>query len=285
MTAPGSLELPLPLQPLRLRCFEYQGRVKGGRTASHRVVARGEDGRAVNLVLKLREPGPPEGDGHYRGTSLAAELVCAILARACGLAVPDYAIAEVSPIFVGGIPIHAQDAHELLQRNAGPNFGSVRLQPQPLTWDPDCRLTSLELRQKLDDVISFDSAVMNGDRKRENPNLLWDGGSTVHVIDHGLACMAYIWPPAIRASSPLLPDPEVQKHCSYTFLRGQACTFDQVGTRWAIVASDRFWASVRAVVPPEWERRPGDLDAMFDFLASRVTRTGAITSELRRIVR
>src|SRR5690348_3944894 len=75
---PHAMTLPSYLLPLELTCFEYRGRMRAGMTQSHKVVARDARGRAVNIVLKLRDPGTPRG--HFGPTSLATELLVAVLA-------------------------------------------------------------------------------------------------------------------------------------------------------------------------------------------------------------
>jgi hypothetical protein len=136
----------------------------------------------------------------------------------------------------------------------------------------------------LDDVLTFDASVVNGDRKAQNPNLLWDGAENVYVIDHGLACPAYLWSDAERASSPLMPDAEVQKHSSYRFLRNKGSLYDRVPGHWEPTFDSDFWRDLRAVVPSTWETKPGELDKIFSFLEARSTRFPVITRDLRRIM-
>jgi hypothetical protein len=137
----------------------------------------------------------------------------------------------------------------------------------------------------MDNVIAFDSAGLNGDRKSTNPNLLWDGAEKVHVIDHGLACPVYLWPPASRVPSPLFPDDQIQKHSAHDFLSGRGCTYEQLVTRWRNTVTPEFLAAVRATIPQQWERQSGDLDAIFTLLQDRHARLLEITTQLRRLLK
>jgi hypothetical protein len=83
--------------PFLLQSVELRERTEGGRTRPWIVVAEDEEGDRRKVVLKLRRPGPPVGDGHYGGTSLACELICSAIARLVGLRVPNYAVVSVSP--------------------------------------------------------------------------------------------------------------------------------------------------------------------------------------------
>lgn len=283
MTAPNTPvpSLVEPLCPLRLTCFEYRGRIGSGMTDSHYATARTTEGRSVEVILKLREPGPPISQGHYGGTSLACELIFAVFARALGLNVPDYGIVQIGSIFANGV--RDDNVRNLLVRNLGPNFASVRLRPSPGKWNPSHPTPNAELRAALEAVLCFDAAVLNGDRKARNPNLLWDGRDTVHVIDHGLACPIYL-SPAHLPGNPLFPDPEICAHSAFNYLHGNSRRYEALLNGWATVANTHFWRALEGVIPPQWERQAGDLRSIFDFLVGRNPRFPDISAQLRRLV-
>ncbi|MGH9883970.1 MAG: HipA family kinase, partial [bacterium] len=139
-----------------------------------------------------------------------------------GLAVPDYGVAEVDRRFADSVSDEA--IRSILVRNIGLNFASVVV-PGCLTWNPRQKTGSSQLESAVDDVISFDAAIVNGDRKESNPNLLWNGADVVHVIDHGLACPVHRWDDTTIEESPLLPDSEIQEHSCYRYLFGKARPF------------------------------------------------------------
>jgi hypothetical protein len=88
------------------------------------MAARDADGQALEIVLKVREPAAR--NGHFGATSLACELICAVLARSLRLSVPDYFIVEVPRSLPQYIP--SDSARRLLQNNQGLNFGTQYLE-------------------------------------------------------------------------------------------------------------------------------------------------------------
>lgn len=162
--------------PDNLDCFEYRVRLKGGTTRPHLVVGRDGSGRNVPVVLKLKDPGV--SDGHYGGSSLAAELICSLIASEVGLWTPTPYIARVSNEFAENCP--DGNVRALFLRNVGLNFACEYLE-DCLAWSDPRTSVSEELRQQLEDLLSFDAAVINGDRKAEKPNLLRRGDTLVAI--------------------------------------------------------------------------------------------------------
>jgi hypothetical protein len=99
--------------PLNLSCFEYRRHLKGGVTNPLLVAARDASGESVEVVLKVRKP--ESRAGHFGATSLACELICAILARSIELSVPDYAVVEVPRELISAIPY--ETARRVLANN------------------------------------------------------------------------------------------------------------------------------------------------------------------------
>lgn len=249
----------------------------GGNSQPLLVLAREDDGTTGRIVLKLRAPA--SDSGHEGATSLACELICSILARAAGLSVPDYGIALVTQEFAESIP--DRRIRELLLRNVGPNFGSIFM-PGLALWMPTYHARG-ELLDRLDGVLTFDATVINGDRTRAKPNLLWSGND-VFLIDHSLALPVHAWSDDEIQESPLFPERNVKKHATYPPLHELGQLFQQVldafrSLPWQDVDTLRTW------IPPEWERTRGDIDRIFAFLRSRDGRSNAITMDLRRIVK
>lgn len=88
--------------PERLFAFEFRRRLSGGVTRPALVVATDEDGTEVEIVVKCRRP--DVRDGHFGPTSLACELICAVLARGMGISVPDYYVVEISSQLAKSVP-------------------------------------------------------------------------------------------------------------------------------------------------------------------------------------
>lgn len=191
------------IKPPSLTCVEVRKPLAGG--TSHPLLALAADRRGTlhRIVLKLRHPMVQAGHPHFGGTSLACELVCAVVARAIGLAVPDYFIVELAPGLADAAP--DRDLQDLLRRNPGQHFGSLFL--EGIAEGPPGRGASIAVREMLEDVLSFDSTVINGDRKEAKPNLLRQG-DRLFVIDHALAIPVHRWSPSQIDDSPLFRNRE-----------------------------------------------------------------------------
>ncbi len=270
------------MPPLKLTCFEYRRRLDGGVTRPLLMAAVDNSGKEYQVVLKVRQP--DVRDGHFEATSLACELICAMLARAGGLAVPDYAIVEV-PAALLQYPQAVPDerVRHLLKANLGPNFGTIYHEAAH-TWHPSrAALITTELLGVLTDVLTFDATVINGDRTGTKPNLLWNGKQAL-LIDHSYALPIHTADEATLASSPLFPESSVRAHCTFDILTGRGSAFDRLLTTWQAAVSDGDLQQLRGVIPASWERRTGDLDKIFRFLMARPARFADIHTDLKRIV-
>jgi hypothetical protein len=163
---------------------------------------------ATRYVTPLREggslPGLMEADdlGTYvvkwraagQGVNvLVAEVVCAELARALGLPVPNLVTVDVAPELAVGEP--DVEVQELLQRSAGRNLGLDYL-PGALDFEAGADGVDPGLAGR---VLWFDALVGNVDRSWRNPNMLfWHG--RLQLIDHGAALtFHHNWPGAAAA--------------------------------------------------------------------------------------
>jgi hypothetical protein len=240
-----------------------------------------EQGFRRKVVLKLRKPESSVGDGHWEGTSLACELACSMMARAIGLGVPDYYIVNVSRDLLSCLP--DRQVRDLLSRNLGENYGSEYKESMGL-WDPDTRKRAPALLQRLEDVLSFDAAVINGDRKHEKPNLLWRKDEML-LIDHSLALPVHLWDDATIAESPLFPRDEIRQHCAFQAMRARRRVFERVYGSWNVDLDDTEIAAIRNAIPASWERQTGDLDKIFRFLSDRPGRFLEMSADLREVTR
>ncbi len=97
---------------------------------------------------------------------------------------------NLSPGFLAGAPKEAKD---LISRSLGLNFGSVAVGAGFRTMPAEPQLPG-PLRKVAAEIFAFDILMQNFDRKRDNPNLLWDGKSIV-LIDHESALHSVLtWP-------------------------------------------------------------------------------------------
>lgn len=237
------------------------------------------------VVLKLRNPnvnGRQSGQADYGATSLACELICAAIARSIGLPVPDYYIVDVLPAFADSVPDPTVRAR--LRANLGPNFGCTYHRGKA-DWRPGLvsRATSA-LCEQLEDVLAFDGAVINVDRRQEKPNLLWLGTQGILLIDHSLALG--VFSPIISATgggSHEFTQQTVQRHCSYLYARRDSRRFDRVCGRWVESITEEDIDSLFDVIPLLWQRGTTDLESIRTFLLDRQGNISLVAESLIRL--
>ena len=254
--------------------------MEGGNTKPRLVVAADDYGQTRQVVLKLRHPTTSVGEGHYAGTSLACELICAVLARAIGLKVPDYAIVEVTQDFAD--LTRGDEVHNLFLNNIGPNFGSVYHNSFAL-WSRMSHKPSQVVIEQLEDILSFDSIVINGDRQISKPNLLYHGDEFL-MIDHSLALPVHLWDQQALADSPLFPKEHIEKHCARSSLMYQGCSYRRVFDNWQERINSQELEELRKMLPAIWERRAGDIDKIFRFLHGRTRRFADMSDSLMGVL-
>jgi hypothetical protein len=240
--------------------------------------------RATRYVTPLREGGSLPGLmeaadlGTYvvkfRGAgqgpkALVAEVICAELAAAAGLAVPRWALVEVPAALAPAEP--DEEVQHLLRASTGLNLG-IDFLPGALDVGPRPALAP-ELAGR---IIWFDALVGNMDRSWRNPNmLLWH--RALHLIDHGAALtFHHAWS----------ADPEVRAGQVQRFATSAYAVADHALVECApdLGVADRRMAAVDwadaihgavAAVPEEWlDDEPGGPDgaraAYREFLLARV---------------
>ena len=266
------LRIAVVLQaPTKWVCFEYRLRLQGG-CRPPVVVARDEKGATRAFVLKVREPGESVHD--VGPTALACELICSAIARDLGLTVPDYAIVEMPEAFVNGCPADTATV-ELLRGNTGPNFGSAFIEQATAYRKLSGSAQGLSLLAKFEDLIAFDSAVLNADRKRgANPNLLRVGDELI-LIDHSLA---------LPDQQPdMLSQESIEEHCAAESLIRKRLEYVSLLGTWRQRITPQL-SLLRSWIPPEWETDAGDLERIFQFLSNRPLRFTAITRMLSTVL-
>ena len=151
---------------------------------------------ATRYVTPLREggslPAIVEGDdaglyvakfkGAGQGTRvLVAEIICATLAEALGLKVPERVGTEVTVELGRNEPM--TEIRELLAKSIGLNIALDYL-PGSITFDPVAGPPPDETTASR--IVWLDALIMNVDRTAKNPNLLcWH--KSLYLIDHGAA--------------------------------------------------------------------------------------------------
>lgn len=149
-----------------------------------RLTCRRANGQQIEVFIKFAG-GVRD---HYFG--LCAEVLCSLIARQLGFSTPDPYIVNLSPEFLAGAP---QNAKDLISRSLGLNFGTVAVGSGYGVMPPDARLPQ-DLRKTAAEIFAFDILIQNFDRKRDNPNLLWNRKRIV-LIDHESALSSILkWP-------------------------------------------------------------------------------------------
>lgn len=268
--------------PLRLVAFEYRKSMEGGNTKPRLVAALDNSDHTMNVVLKLRLPTTSVGvrEGHYAGTSLACELICAVLARTIGFKVPDYAIVDITRDFANSI--HDDSTRSLFLKNIGLNFGSMYHQSFAL-WPPRSDKLSQEVIDQLEDVLTFDGIVMNGDRQISKPNLLYRGNELL-LIDHSLALPVHLWDQQTLAISPPFPEEHIKNHCASQHLMRQGRSFRRVFDTWQEMINTQALVQLREMLPASWEHKPGDIDKIFAFLNRRNLHFAELSNSLTGVL-
>jgi hypothetical protein len=232
---------------------------------------------ATRYVTPLREggslPGLMEADDlgtyvvkfHGAGQgpkALAAEVICAGLAAALELPVPDLVTVELDPVLAANEP--DEEVQALLRSSPGSNLG-VDFLPGALDLDPEAFQVSAEFAGR---VLWFDALVGNVDRSWRNPNLLfWHGRP--YLIDHGATLtFAHNWTGA-DVTRPYDATQHVLIGCAPDLTAAEAESAPRITPavlRQAVAAVPAGWL---AVEPPF-----ADLDAV---------RGGYVTALLRRL--
>ena len=209
---------------------------------------------ATRYVTPLREggslPGLMEADdlgtyvvkftGAGQGRkALIAEIVCAGLARALGLPVPEVVLVEVDPLLGRSEP--DEEVQDLLRASGGLNLGMDFL-PGSLGFDPLAHEIDPLLASR---ILWFDALVSNVDRSWRNPNLLmWH--RDLQLIDHG-ACLIFhhAWS---RAAGAVARPYDVAGHV----LSDRATAREQADADLAPLVTADLLTGVLARVPDSW---------------------------------
>jgi hypothetical protein len=171
--------------------------------------------------------------------ALVAEVICAGLARACGLAVPELVTVELDPALAPGEP--DQEIQDLLRASGGLNLG-VDFLPGALDFEAGAARVDGALAGR---IVWFDALVSNADRSWRNPNmLLWHG--TLYLIDHGATLtFQHRWASAGQAAARPY---DISEHA----LLGCGALIEDADAELAPRLTDDVLHSAVAEVPAEW---------------------------------
>ena len=231
-------------------------------------------------VVKLTRP----HTGRDFRTRMACELIGAMLGKALGLNVPQYAVVHVSQGFVDSVP--DDDAKQRLSRNVGMQFGTVYLENVD-TWRPSPSDKPQTVFEQLTQILEYDSTLLNGDRTSNRSNLLIQGSHCI-PIDHEDTLRVYRMDDTEYEAfldEPLMDDGDLRNHAVYEELQPKEPAFGQVAKQWRDIPIREKLDSIRDHVPSHWESEEGDLERIFDFVHRRAEHLQAIIYQLHRVVR
>jgi hypothetical protein len=230
---------------------------------------------ATRYVTALREggslPGLMEADdlgtyvvkftGAGQGRkALIAEIICARLAGALGLAVPDLVLIDVDPVLATNEP--DDEVQALLRNSAGRNLG-IDFLPGAVDLDADAFDVDSGYAGR---VLWFDALIGNVDRTWRNPNMLfWH--ARPYLIDHGAALtFHHSW------TSPVRPY-DAGEHALIT----RSPDVDAADAALAPLVTAATLTAATAEVPDEWledfdypdEQRRAYVDSLLARLGAR----------------
>lgn len=274
--------------PLRYKAFEFRQRLGGGTTRPLLIVAKDEEENECKIVLKVKKPDKRSGNrSNFGATSLACELICSVIAKHLGFSVPEYGIVEIRKNFAESV--YNEETRKLLLENIGENFATAFYSPAT-SWEPSREENpSFEIMKYMENVLTFDSAILNGDRTSGNANILKVGGKHF-LIDHSIALPVCRWEHSDIVASPLFPDKKVAEHCTFKPLQSfrksdpNFIPFENLFINWQDRITDSEWKEIKGLIPSSWEQNRGEVDKIFEFLQNRSLKFGNISESLRSIV-
>ena len=259
--------------PLQLNAMEYIGEMSSGVTRAKLIWAFDKHQQPKQIVLKLNNPNARMQGAHYKDTSLACELICAVIARALDLNVQDYAVIKVTKDFAESVRNKNPLVSGLLLQNIGEHFGSVH-NKSLREWSPRKYIDSQEIINQFEDILTFDAVIMNPDRREGNPNLMYDRNLIV-PIDHSLALIKYLSNPMsfnstiLTPPEPLLSQNTIEQHCAYLQLKQKGCLYKRLLAKWQERINRHKLNELRKMLPRSWNNNQDHIDMIFSFLENR----------------
>lgn len=215
-----------------------------------------------------------------RETSLAMEMVSVLLAGDLEIPVPQPFFLYLEPEFVEAIP----DTEWRGMARVGPPlaFGSRALGSGYSAW-----VTSIvpvgQMVPTLANILLFDTAIENPDRRGDNPNCLVRGDE-VRVFDHDLAFPTMLIgakKPWVLGALDFMEKPGI--HIFRDALRGRELDWRPIVERWQGL-SDGQIDDYEAALPPEWAGAQGAVHTAIDKIKTVRDNIEGCVAEVRRVL-
>lgn len=160
--------------------LRYDRKMSNGKTKPVLLACERATGEEVEVIAKFSKGCDNSCSGLIR------EAISASLAKDLGLPIPRPYVVNITPEFIKTIP--DEEISEILSASCAKGFGSERMPDGYSTWvQPSSKITG-ELLTSVREVIAFDAFTTNADRRRKNPNLLFNGNQ-IAMIDHEMLFM------------------------------------------------------------------------------------------------
>jgi hypothetical protein len=221
---------------------EFVRLIGNGKTRPALLVSE-HDGGAIEVVGKLAA-GCEQAE-----TSLAMEVISALLAGDLGVPIPEPFLLELDPAFVDVIP----DAGWADMARKGPSvaFGSKLLPSAYAAWVSG----TVPVGQMTDaaaNILLFDAVIENPDRRAANPNCLVRG-EEIRVFDHELAFPPLLIgapKPWVLGALQFMEQPGM--HIFRDALHRRTIDWQPITARWQGL-SDAQLDDYESVLPVEWD--------------------------------
>ncbi len=254
-------------RPIKLEAAQYSSDMQKGVTRAKLVSAIDTHGKLKDVVLKLNKPNAIAGGAHRIGTSSASELICAMIARKLDLNVQDYAIVNVTQDFAETTRKINHQIGNLFLNNIGEHFGSI-YDESLMDWKPTFDNHSQEVIKQLEDILTFDVVIMNPDRRKGNPNLMYNANRLV-PIDHSLAFINILSPQGDYNNLIIPKSYDIRDHCGVQHLMNKGCLYRRILDKWQQRINSHNLSEIRTMLPYSWQTNESEIDKIFRFLDDR----------------
>jgi hypothetical protein len=247
--------------------------MSSGRTKPCLTLCENEAGDFTEVVIKWRSGKQTTPHG------LICELISALLAIDLGLPIPKPFLVDVPPNFSVGEG--KAELSEIARFSAGLNYGSEKLPPGFATCPKEKPIPVL-LRPLAAEIFAFDVLIQNPDRRRENPNLLWNGDE-IYLCDHEQA-FSFLngvigWQPPWTGTGTSF----YRNHVLFQQLAGFIPNFDRMTGALEALTDDRLRQYID-VVPNEWSSNNNATSQIVDYLRHARENRAALFSVITHLL-
>ncbi len=228
-----------------------------GKTRPLLVVGDAVDQKDIEVYVKLKSK------CMLGTTTLAVEVISALLAADLDLPVPEPYLVEIGSEFTD--IISDPEAKVMAAGSNGLNFGLRKLPAGYALWTPSRSVPSVLLPLAAE-IATFDFLIGNDDRRPEKPNCLFNGKDFA-IIDHEMAFPAQtstvlFWKPPWEPGSLEFKRHPQQQHLFHASLCSKPLEFNRLEGAWSAIGDSRL-EDYRRSLPASW----AELDAVVEILS------------------